>query len=134
MKNIYLTEKRSAVAKSQLPNNIMENVFKYLDNDMTIELGETLLDENRDIGGYDRYDPNETYKDYKKKTQKKTIPQSFTLSVNCLSALYTYRVWSISSFLSTNLELKGDTATLLQAPFVLSSIFGLSLHIRTNSN
>ena len=72
MFNIYLTEKRSAVAKSQLPHNIMENVFKYLDNDMTIELGETLLDENRDIGGYDRYDPNETYKDYKKKTQKKT--------------------------------------------------------------
>ena len=72
MFDTYLTKKRSSVAKSQLPNNIMENVFKYLDNDMTIELGETLLDDNRDMGGYDRYDSKETYKDYKKKKQKKT--------------------------------------------------------------
>lgn len=68
----YLTKKRSAVAKSQLPVNIIDNVFKYLDNDLTIELGETILDENRDIGGYDRYDPYETYKDFKRKKKKKT--------------------------------------------------------------
>ena len=73
---LYKSKQRSSFAKTGLPRNVMDSVISNLDTDVFNRLGETLKEKhdesydpyNKSYSFY-RYNPEETYDDYKSNTE-----------------------------------------------------------------
>ena len=69
--NLYKVKQRSSLAKTGLPQNIMDSIVEELDIDTFNKLGESLKDRQEytnhpyyKLDSFNRYNPDQSYKEY----------------------------------------------------------------------